>query len=98
MQLLLLVAALWLTVVAWRRLGPAFGLYSAAFVAVFLSTPADLVPLVSEPRFLLTDFPLFLALGSVTERHPHLRLTLLCTFSAVGAVAAVAFSRGAWIA
>src|SRR5207249_10727179 len=34
-QLLLLVAALWLTVVAWRRLGPAFGLYSAAFVAVF---------------------------------------------------------------
>ena len=97
-QLLLLVAALWLTVVAWRRLGPAFGLYSAAFVAVFLSTPADLVPLVSEPRFLLTDFPLFLALGSVTERHPHLRLTLLCTFSAVGAVTAVAFSRGAWIA
>ena len=85
-------------------LAPIFGIALAthdtrfAFVAVFLSTPADLVPLVSEPRFLLTDFPLFLALGSVTERHPHLRLTLLCTFSAVGAVAAVAFSRGAWIA
>jgi hypothetical protein len=97
-QLLLLGAALWLTVVAWRRLGAAFGLYSAAFIVVFLSTPADLVPLVSEPRFLLTDFPLFLALASVTERRPGLRLTLLCAFSAIGAVAAVAFSRGAWIA
>jgi hypothetical protein len=97
-QLLLLVGALWLTVVAWRRLGPAFGLYSAAFIAVFLSTPADLVPLVSEPRFLLTDFPLFLALASLTERRPRLRLALLCTFSAVGAIAAVAFSRGVWVA
>jgi hypothetical protein len=92
------VTALWLTVVAWRRLGPAFGLYSAASIALFLSTPADLVPLVSEPRFLLADFPLFLALGGLTERRPRLRLTLLCAFSAVGAVAAVAFSRGAWIA
>ncbi len=96
-QFLLLLAAVWLTVVAWRRLGAAFGLYSAATIAVFLSSPADLVPLVSSPRFLLSDFPLFIALASITERRPGLRLGLLCTFASIGGMAAVAFSRHAWV-
>ncbi|MHB8469185.1 MAG: mannosyltransferase family protein [Gaiellaceae bacterium] len=97
-QLLVLVAALWLTWVAWRRLGAAYGVYSAATLLVVLSSPAAVVPLVSLPRFLLADFPLFLALASIVERRPRLRDPLLWTFAAIGAAAAIAFSRGIWIA
>ena len=63
-QLLLLVAAAWLTWVAYRRLGLAYALYSAATLLIVLSSPADIVPLVSLPRYLLGDFPLFIALAS----------------------------------
>ncbi len=97
-QFLLLVAAIWLTVVAWRRLGAAFGLYSAGTIVIFLASPAAVIPLVSVPRFLLADFPIFIALASYTERRPRLRLTVLCSFAAVGALAAVAFSRNIWVA
>lgn len=97
-QFVLLALALWLTYEAWRRLGPAFGLYSVATIAIFLSSPADLVPLVSVPRFLLSDFPLFLALASVTEDHPRARECVLVVFGAVGAAAAVAFAHGVWVA
>jgi hypothetical protein len=90
-QLVLLVVAVWLTWVAWRRLGAAFGAYSAATLLIVLSSPAAVVPLVSLPRFLLADFPLFLALA------PYRRV-LVPAFAAVGAAAAVAFSRGIWIA
>lgn len=98
LHFLLLVAALALTWVAWRRLGAAYGLYSAGVLVVALSTVSTWFPLQSFPRFVLADFPLFLALAAVTETRPRTRTILLCTFAAVGAVAAVAFSRGTWIA
>jgi hypothetical protein len=94
----LLVAALWLTWVAWQRLGPAFGVYSVATLGIVLSVPAEGFPLVSLPRFLLADFPLFLALASVTLDRPRARGPTLCAFAAVGAVAAAAFARGIWVA
>ena len=94
----LLVAAVWLTWIAWRRLGPAFGLYSAATLAIALSVPAEGFPLVSLPRFLLADFPLFLALASLTLERPRAREATLWSFAALGAVCAAAFARGIWIA
>ena len=97
-HLVLLVAAVWLTWIAWRRLGPAFGLYSAATLAIALSVPAEGFPLVSLPRFLLADFPLFLALASLTLERPRARETTLWSFAALGAVCAAAFARGIWIA
>ena len=96
-NLLLLVAAAWLTWVAWRRLGAAYGLYSLATLVIVLSSPADVVPLVSLPRFLLADFPLFVALASVLAGRPRARRLVLDAFVGVGAVAIVAFARGAWI-
>jgi hypothetical protein len=90
-QFALLVAAAWLTWVAWRRLGAAYGVYSLATLVIVLSSPAAVVPLVSLPRFLLADFPLFVVLA------PY-RRALVPVFAAVGAVAAVAFSRGVWVA
>jgi hypothetical protein len=97
-HLALLAAAIWLTWVAWRRLGPAFGAYSAATLAIVLSAPAEGFPLVSLPRFLLVDFPLFLALASLTLERPRWRDAVLIVFAALGAVAAAGFARGIWIA
>jgi hypothetical protein len=98
LHLVLLVAALWLTWVAWRRLGPAAGIYSVTYLAILLSAVVSYFPLVSLPRYVLGDFPLFLALASLTERRPTVRQAVLIAFAAVGGAAAIAFSRNVWIA
>jgi hypothetical protein len=98
LQLLLLVSAAGLTWMAWKRLGVAFGLYSIGVIAIILATPAAVVPLVSAPRLLMADFPLFIALAALTATRPRLRLGVIIGFAAIGGIAAVAFSRGAWIA
>lgn len=97
-QLLLLGAAAWLTWVAWTRLGAAYGLYSLATLVIILTSPADLVPLVSLPRFLLGDFPLFIALALLLRDRPAPRLWTLVAFAAIGGAAAVAFAHHVWIA
>ena len=97
-HLVLLVVAVWLTWVAWTHLGAAFGAYSAATLVIALSAPAEGFPLVSLPRFLLADFPLFLALASLTLDRPRARDAVLAAFAALGAVAAAAFARGIWVA
>jgi hypothetical protein len=97
-QLVLLGAAFWLTWVAYRRLGLAYALYSAATLLIVLTSPADVVPLVSLPRFLLADFPLFLALASVCATRPALRAGLLVGFATVGGAAAAGFAHHVWIA
>lgn len=94
----LLLAAFALTWVAWRRLGAAYGLYSLTTLAVVLSNTSTWFALQSLPRFLLADFPLFLALAALTLDHPRARQVVLCGFAAVGAIAAVAFARHAWVA
>lgn len=98
LHFLLLGAAAWLTWVAWRRLGAAYGLYSAALLVLALSSTSTSFPLQSLPRYLLADFPLFLALASLLESRPRARTAVLVTFGAVGAAAAVAFSRHHWVA
>jgi hypothetical protein len=98
LQWLLLVSAAGLTWVVWKRLGAAFGLYSTAVIAVILSTPAAVVPLVSIPRFLIADFPLFIALAALAAPRPRLRLGIVIGFAAVGGMAAIGFARGVWIA
>jgi Mannosyltransferase (PIG-V) len=97
-QLLLLAAAAWLTWVAWRRIGVAYGLFSLATLLIILTSPADLVPLVSLPRFLLGDFPLFLALALLLRDRPAARLWTLVAFAAIGGAAAAAFAHHVWIA
>jgi hypothetical protein len=93
-----LLAAVALTWIAWRQFGPAFGLYSASVLVISLSAPADFVPLVSFPRFLLSDFPLFLALAGLIENRPRARVAILFVFAVLSTAAAVAFSRTIWIA
>ena len=97
LHLLLLVAALFLTWVAWRRLGPALGLYAVAVDAAVLSGTHEVFPLASLPRYLLANFPLFIALAVLLGDRPRAREATLIGFAAMGAVAAVAFSRHVWI-
>jgi hypothetical protein len=93
----LLAAALWLTWVAWRRLGPAFGLYALAVDAAVLTGTHEVFPLASLPRYLLGNFPLFIALAVLLQGRPRAREATLIAFGAVAAVAAVGFSRHVWI-
>jgi len=94
----ILVGAAGLTWVAWRRLGLAYGLYSLATLLLVLSSPERDSPLASLPRFVIADFPLFLALAALVRSRPRARAALLVSFGALGGVAAVAFSRKVWIA
>lgn len=96
-QLLVLVAACALTWVCWKRVGRAAALYSIATIVFFLSAPADVVPLVSVPRFVLGDFPLFIALAVVVSDRPRWRTPVVAGFAAIGLLAAAAFARGSWV-
>ena len=96
-DLFCLVAAVWLSAVAWRRFGAPLGLYSLGTLAIVVLTPAVDQPLESLPRFLLADFPLFLALAALVERRPRARELVIGSFAALGAAAAVGFAHGAGI-
>jgi hypothetical protein len=94
-----LLLAVWLTWVAWRRFGAAYGSYSVVTLALVVAAPSLEQPLESLPRFLLADFPLFLAAAALLERRPRARAVVVVGLAAIGAVATVAFARGtAWIA
>lgn len=95
-SLLLFLVGCWLTWVAWRRLGHAYGLYSAATLAIVLAAPSRGFPLVSLPRFLMDDFPIVLALVALTRRRG--RDATLVALAALSAAAAVAFAHAIWIA
>jgi hypothetical protein len=97
-HLALLVGVLWLTWIAWRRLGAALGMYALVMDLVLLSTTVRPFPLQSFPRYVLADFPLFLTLAAVTAKRPRLRQTVLVGFGAIGGVTAVAFAHHTWIA
>jgi hypothetical protein len=53
---------------------------------------------VSLPRFLLGDFPLFLALALLLRDRPAARLWTLVAFAAIGGAAAAAFAHHVWVA
>lgn len=64
------LALMALGVVAWRRLGAAYGLYALTSVAVPLAFVSAKTPLWSIQRFAVVTFPAFMALGTLTRgRH-----------------------------
>jgi hypothetical protein len=97
-HLVVLVAVAALTWVAWRRLGAAFGLYGAAILVVVLTAPSKGFPLVSFPRFVLSDFPVLIAIALLIREHQRFRTGVLVALGGLSAAAGVAFARGVWIA
>ncbi len=93
-----LAAAVALTVVAWRRLGVAFGLFSAAFLAIATSAPGASLPLHSMVRFVMVDFPVLIAGAALLSGRPAARTGVLVTLGALSAVAGVTFARKLWVA
>ena len=86
-----------LGVVAWRRIGAAYGLYTLVSVAIPLTFPSDRFPLWSMQRFAVVVFPAFMALATIVRG----RRAVLVTATILGAGLAVYVVRWAlwfWIA
>jgi hypothetical protein len=86
-----------LTVVAWRRFGAPYGLFSALSLAIPLSLPSDRWPLLSLPRLGLGVFPFFLALGAIGGR-PRVHTAIVSVSSLFLGVAIVQWALWQWVA
>ncbi len=78
------IALIVLGIVAWRRLGAAYGIYTLVSVAIPLTFVSDKIPLWSMQRFAVVVFPAFMALATLTRSRR--------------AVAVTATILGAWLA
>jgi hypothetical protein len=67
LDLAVAIALIALGVVAWRRIGAAYGLYTLTSVLLPLSFVSDKVPLWSMQRFAVVVFPAFMALGTIVR-------------------------------
>ena len=70
-DLLALAGAVALTVVAYRRLGLAFALFSGASLAIATSAPGGSIPLHSMVRFVMVDFPVLMAGATLLAGRPR---------------------------
>jgi Mannosyltransferase (PIG-V) len=93
-----LILFLALTVVAWRRFGAPYGLFSAVSLAIPLTYPSSRWPLLSLPRFGLVIFPLFLALAAVTAGRPRLHTAVVACSALFLGVAVVQWALWQWVA
>ena len=96
-MLAFLVLFLFLTVVAWKRLGAPYGLYCAVGLAIPLSAPSTKWPLLSMPRFGLALFPIFIALAIVGGR-PRLHTAILAVGGILLGVAISQWAVWQWVA
>ncbi len=76
-----LVLVVVLIAAGWRRLPPAYTVFTVGSVLVPLLFPSDQRALYSFPRLVGVVFPLFMVLGLLTRRRPVLAWTLIaCSF------------------
>ena len=85
-----------LGVYAWRRFGAPYGVVVFSALLLPLSAPTDDWPLLSMPRFGLSMFPIFLALGALGER-PRVHVAIVATSSFLLAVAIVQWAIWVWV-
>jgi hypothetical protein len=98
--LVFLVVFVALTVIAWRRFGSVYGLFSAASLAIPLSTPATAstgIALQSLPRYVMTIFPCFLALAWIGRR-PERHTAIVAVSSLLLGLSVVQWSLWEWVA
>ena len=92
-----LVVLVALGVVAWVKIGAPYGVYVAASLAIPLSAPSDLYPLLSLPRFGLAMFPVFFALAAVTRREA-IHTAVLSVSAVFLGVAVAGWATWQWVA
>ena len=86
-----------LAVVAWRRIGAAYGLYALGVIALGASLPSDrLGGLYSFPRLSLVAFPCFMALGAVVTGR-RLTVAVAVASSAVLGVYVLRWALWYWV-
>jgi hypothetical protein len=85
LDLAVAIALVVLGVVAWRRIGTAYGLYTLVSVALPLSFVSDKTPLWSMQRFAVVVFPAFMALATLVRgrRGTAIVATILAAWLAV---------------
>jgi len=86
-----------LGIVAWRRIGPAYGVYALTSVALPLTFISDKVPLWSMQRFAVVVFPAFMALATLTRR-PRVVAIVAAILAAGLAVYVVRWALWYWVA
>jgi hypothetical protein len=86
-----------LAVVAWRRFGAPYGLFSVLSLAIPLSYPSERWPLLSLPRFGLVVFPLFMALAALGGR-PRAHVAIVSISSLFLGVAVAQWALWQWVA
>jgi hypothetical protein len=85
-----------LGIVAWRRLGAAFGLFVLLSLAIPLSAPSEDFPLMSMPRFGLGVFPVFLALAWLGRRRRVNEVIVVASCVLLG-LATARWAFGQWV-
>ena len=91
-NLMALAAGLILSLMVWRRLGAAYGVYSLLLLLIPASTALELMT-----RYLLVTFPVFIELGAL-GKHPWLDRALLAGFAVFSGIFMTAFINGHFIA
>ncbi len=95
---LALVLAIVLLVACWRKLPSAYTVFAVVSLLLPLSYPALGTPLLSFPRFLLVDFPVFVALAVIAVRRRVLRWALVAAMLAGLVVFTSIYANGMWVA
>jgi hypothetical protein len=86
-----------LSILAWRRFGAAYGLYSLGCLALPLSVPAEGRPLLSITRFGLVAFPALMALAALGARR-FVHLAALAVLTTWLGVSVVKWALWQWVA
>lgn len=86
-----------LGILAWRRLGAAYGVFVLGSLALPLSSPVPSLPLLSMPRFALGVFPAFIVLGCLGARRRADRV-IVVTLGCLLAANLVRWGLGIWVA
>ena len=79
-------------------LPPGFSLYSLILVLLPILTPSSTFPLMSQPRFVLGAFPMFLVMGYLLSRSRMALISWLILSGGLGVALAALFATWRWVA
>ena len=97
-NLLFLVLAGLLLWYGFRRLPAAYSLFAFVSLAYPLCFPSKYVPLMSYPRFVLTVFPLYVALALYTREKPRAHRVVVVVSLVMLALFTAKFAVFSWVA